>query len=182
MSRISSWSLNDKSLQLKFSKKRLCHFWISARNEWPVISDLAIYKLLAFCTTYVCEAELSRLIIIKSKNRSFLKSVEKVLRPALSCINLQRDDLCKNHQVLPSLSLRLITSINWIVYGQFCFAWKFLLRGSFITEQLLSSIVCICVIRHRPKCLLSFVMERLHVSLTTSYLSRGSRPVTSFWH
>jgi len=57
--------------------------------------------------------------IIKSKNGSFLKNVENVRRPALSCINLRMDDLCKNHQVLPFLSLRLITSINWIIFSQF---------------------------------------------------------------
>jgi len=47
--------IKDKNLQLKFSKQTWCHFWIRTRNEFPVISDLAIYtvhKLLAFCTTF----------------------------------------------------------------------------------------------------------------------------------
>jgi len=35
------------------------------RNEYPVISDLAIHKLLAVCTTYLCEAAFSKFIIIK---------------------------------------------------------------------------------------------------------------------
>jgi len=95
--------LNDKMLQLEFSKQSLCHFWIRARNECPVIYDLDIHKLLAFCTTHLFVAAFSKLTIIKSKNQSFLKNVEHVVRPALSCINLQRDDLCKNHQVLPFL-------------------------------------------------------------------------------
>ena len=56
------------------------HFWIRTRNECPTISDLAIHKLLAFCTTYLSEAIFSKLIIIKSKNRPFLKIVETVLR------------------------------------------------------------------------------------------------------
>ena len=72
-------------------------------NECPVISDLAIHRLLAFCATYLFQAAFPKLIIIKFKKRSFLKNVESVLRPALSHINLRMDDLCKNHQVLPSL-------------------------------------------------------------------------------
>jgi len=45
-----------------------------------VISDLAILELLAFRTTYWCEEAFSKLIIVKSENRSFLKNVENVLR------------------------------------------------------------------------------------------------------
>jgi len=70
--------------------------------ECPVISDLASHKPLAFCTTYLCETAFSKLIIIKFKNRSFLKNVENVLRPGLSCIDLRMDDLCTNYQVHPS--------------------------------------------------------------------------------
>jgi len=36
--------------------KTVCHFGIRTTNERPVISDLAIHKFLAFCTTYLCEA------------------------------------------------------------------------------------------------------------------------------
>jgi len=36
--------------------KRECNFWIRIKNECPFISDLAIDKLSAFCTTYLCEA------------------------------------------------------------------------------------------------------------------------------
>jgi len=90
----------------------VCHFWIRTRNECPVISDLAIHKLLAFCAIYLCDAAFSKLIIIKSKTQYFLKNVENVLCPALSYINLQMDDLCKNHQVHPFHCLCLITFIN----------------------------------------------------------------------
>ena len=95
--------LNGKNLQLEFSKQNLYNFWIGTRNKCPVISDLSIHRLLAFYTTYLFEAAFSKLTIIESKNRSFLKKVENVLRPALSCVNLRMDDLCENHQVLPFL-------------------------------------------------------------------------------
>jgi len=63
-------------------------FWRRIRNECTLISDL--YELLPFCTTYLCEAASLKLI----KIRSFLKNVENVLRPPLSCINLRVDNLC----------------------------------------------------------------------------------------
>jgi len=40
--------------------------------------------------------------VIKHKKRSFLKNVENVLRPALSCINLRMDGLRINLEVPPS--------------------------------------------------------------------------------
>jgi len=105
--------LNDKRLQLEFSKQSLAYmsFLDKNKNECSVISDLAIHKLLDFCTRYLCEAVFSKLII-KSKNRSILKNVKNVIRPALSCINLRMIDLCKNYQVHPSHQLCLIASIN----------------------------------------------------------------------
>ena len=72
------------------------------KNECSVISDLVIHKLLDFCTRYLCEVVFSNFIIMKSKNRSFLKNVKNVICPALACINLRMIDLCKNYQVHPS--------------------------------------------------------------------------------
>ena len=78
---------SDESLELVFSKQILCDFWVRTRNEYPTLSDLALHKLLPFCTTYLCEAAFSKLTIIKSKNQSLLETVEDALHPALSCIN-----------------------------------------------------------------------------------------------
>jgi len=49
---------------------------------------------------YLCEEAFAKLLIIKLKNRSFLKNVENVFLPALFCINLRMDGLCKNHQCI----------------------------------------------------------------------------------
>jgi len=91
-------SINDKSLQLEFSTQSSCGFWIRTINGCLVISDVAIHNLVAFCTTCLCEAAFSKVIIIKSKNQSFVKNIENILHPALFCINLRIDNLCKNHR------------------------------------------------------------------------------------
>ena len=105
--------LNDKTLQTGIFKTEFMWFLIRIRNEYPSLSELAVHKLLPSCTTHLCEAAFSPLVIIKSKKRSFLKNVEEFVLAALSnCISLRMDDLCTNHQVHPSHSLCLITSIN----------------------------------------------------------------------
>ena len=89
--KVSNWNFQN----------RVFDFWIRTRIECPVISDLAIHKLLAFCTTYLCEEAFSKLVIFQSNNQFFLKNVEYVLCSPLSCINLRMYDLCQNHQVHP---------------------------------------------------------------------------------
>jgi len=101
MTKVYNWNFQN----------RVGDFWIKTRNEYPIISDLAIHKLLAVCTTFLCEQACSKLI-----NLSFLKNVENALRPPLSCIKVRMDDLCKNHRMASFHYLCLITSINWIVY------------------------------------------------------------------
>ena len=93
---------SDKGLELLFSKQTLCDFWIRTRNEYPTLAELALDKLLPFCTTYLCEAAISKLTTIKSKTRASLETVEDALRPALSCIIPRMDHLCKKHQAHPS--------------------------------------------------------------------------------
>jgi len=93
---------SDKSLELLFSKQTLCDFWIRTRNEYPILSELALDKLLPFCTTYLCKAAFSKITTSKSKNRSSLETVDDALRPELSCIIPRMDHLCKKHQAHPS--------------------------------------------------------------------------------
>jgi len=40
-------------VELNFQNE-LCYFWMKTRNERLVISDLAVHKLLPFCTMYLC--------------------------------------------------------------------------------------------------------------------------------
>ena len=93
---------SEKVLELLFSKQTLCDFRIRTRSEYATLSELALDKLLPFCTTYLCKAAFSKLTTIKSKNRSSLETVEDILRPALSCTIPRMDHLCKKHQAHPS--------------------------------------------------------------------------------
>ena len=90
MPSMSLWTLNDKSLRNWNFQNRVCHFWIRTGNERPVNSEPAIYKLLAFCTMYSREAAFSKLIIIKSKARFFLKNVENAFCPACLASSYER--------------------------------------------------------------------------------------------
>jgi len=65
-------------------------------------TELIVAMALLLHTTQLCEAVLSKLTIIKFKNRFTLKHLADVLREALSCIILRMDYLCINLQ--PHLS------------------------------------------------------------------------------
>ena len=93
---------NDSNLKLDFSKKPLTEFWNESRNEFPIISDLALNVLLPFTATYLCELTFSALTHTKSQNRSTLKNVEESLRPAASIIVPRFDLLCSKKQPYPS--------------------------------------------------------------------------------
>jgi len=61
-----------------------------------------------------------------------LKNTENVLHAALSCINLQMDSLCKNHEVHHVVvTLDHLYKLNCVLL--FYSALLFPLRGSFIT-------------------------------------------------
>lgn len=93
---------SDTNLKLEFAQTNLNSFWINVKDEFPILSDLAIKMLLPFATTYLCESAFSTLVVIKSKNRSCLTNVETAMRPALSEIIPRLDLLCKLMQAHPS--------------------------------------------------------------------------------
>lgn len=93
---------SDTTLRLRFSQVPVHEFWIEIKSEYPLLSEMAMNKLLPFCTTYLCESAFSTLTYIKSKYRSTLINVENLLRPALTQIEPRFNYLCKNKQSHPS--------------------------------------------------------------------------------
>ncbi|XP_075048007.1 zinc finger BED domain-containing protein 5-like [Mixophyes fleayi] len=73
----------DKSLKVKFSSMGLEEFWISIKDEYPMISTKAQRILVPFATTYLCEAGFSAVAVIKSKYRSKI-NVEQEMWVAVS--------------------------------------------------------------------------------------------------
>jgi hypothetical protein len=47
---------SDRTLQLVFLNKDMCDFWLTVKNEYPVVAELAIRVLLPFATSYLCES------------------------------------------------------------------------------------------------------------------------------
>ncbi|XP_042234779.1 zinc finger BED domain-containing protein 5-like [Homarus americanus] len=77
---------NDRGLKLKQLSTDMTSFWLSIREEYPIITKKAIEALLPFSTLYLCEAGFSAMNTMKSKNRSQLQTLEEDLRVCLSTI------------------------------------------------------------------------------------------------
>ena len=87
---------NDKGLKAIFeTTESLAAFWISVRQEYPELSDLAMVCLTPFASTYRCETGFSSMTIIKTKYRNRL-NVSNSLGIELSDIKPQIDLLVKN--------------------------------------------------------------------------------------
>ena len=93
---------SDTILRLRFSQVPLHESWIEIKSEYPLLSEMAMNKLLPFCTAYLCESAFSTLTYIKSKYRSTLINVENLLRSALTQIEPRFNYLCKNKYSHPS--------------------------------------------------------------------------------
>ncbi|GFQ88510.1 putative transposase [Trichonephila clavata] len=93
---------SDTTLRLRFSQVPVHEFWIEIKSEYPLLSEMAMNKLLPFCTTYLCESAFSTLTYIKSKYRSTLINVENLLRSAITQIEPRFNYLCTNKQSHPS--------------------------------------------------------------------------------
>ena len=85
----------DTQLKLKFEKQPLSSFWLDIKPEFSLLADLAIGIPLPFAPTHACEAAVSAVTTLKNKNRCALKSVEMVLRPALTTIEPMFDEILK---------------------------------------------------------------------------------------
>ncbi|KAL4122684.1 hypothetical protein QTP88_014969 [Uroleucon formosanum] len=103
---------NDRGLKLQYSKLvediaresklkkikinvNVSSFWINLLHEYPKISRKAMNAILPFSTSYICEAALSSMNAIKTKNRSQLKNLEDDMRVCLSTIRPRRNPILK---------------------------------------------------------------------------------------
>ena len=73
-------------------------FWISIKEQYKRISNVAIEILLQFCTTYMCEQSFSSLLLIKNDKQPRVKNVDDELRVALSSIEPNIKRLCSLKQ------------------------------------------------------------------------------------
>lgn len=88
----------DRTLMIKFNEVTPDAFWISIRQEYPLISTKAVNILLQFSTSYLSEQAFSCLNHIKSKSRNCLLSVEEEMRVSLSKIRPNIQELTKKKQ------------------------------------------------------------------------------------
>jgi hypothetical protein len=57
---------NDRRLKLKRSSTDMASFWLSLRQEYPIITKKAAEALWPFSISYVCEAGFSATNMMKS--------------------------------------------------------------------------------------------------------------------
>ena len=89
---------SDRDLKIAFdTKKTLTKFWLSVAKEYPQLSAAAMYVLLPFETTYLCERLFSILSYVENKYRSKLK-VEDIFPVAVSQIKPRIDLLCSEQK------------------------------------------------------------------------------------
>jgi hypothetical protein len=62
-------------------------FWLSVKEEYLVISEMAVRILLPFSTMYLCELGFSTLMEIKTSKREQLRTTAEEMRVALSAIS-----------------------------------------------------------------------------------------------
>lgn len=87
----------DNTLKTKFGSMELCDFWISVREEYPLLNGKALRILIPFATSYLCEAGFSAVAVIKSKYRSKI-NVEQEIRAVVSCFIPRFQKLCSEQQ------------------------------------------------------------------------------------
>jgi len=91
----------DSTLKTKFSSTELTEFWMSVKDEYPLLCGKAQKVLIPFATSYLCEAGFSALAVMKSKYRSKI-DVEKEMRVAVSSLIPRFEKMCGDQQAHPS--------------------------------------------------------------------------------
>ena len=62
----------------KFGKVGDVKFWMSLKNDYPRLHDLAMKAFLPFVTSYLCERGFSEMVYLKNKRRSSLNLEEAI--------------------------------------------------------------------------------------------------------
>jgi hypothetical protein len=88
-------------LKARFGSTELTEFWISIKDEYPLLSDKAQWILIQFSTSYLCEAGFSAVAVIKSKYKAKI-NVEKELRVTVSNLIPRFEKMCSDLQADPS--------------------------------------------------------------------------------
>lgn len=93
---------NDSGLKLKPLSTNMTSFWLSLREECPIIIKKATEVLHPFSGSYLCEADFSAMNTMKSKTRSrirkFRHCMKGDLRVCLSIIRPRTRYIMKKHQ------------------------------------------------------------------------------------
>uniref|UniRef100_A0A8C3HDY0 Uncharacterized protein n=1 Tax=Chrysemys picta bellii TaxID=8478 RepID=A0A8C3HDY0_CHRPI len=87
----------DYELRRSFRNLSLINFWLSLRNEYPLLAEKAAAVLLPFSTTYLCEKVFSSYAHLKTKYRNRLDA-EPDLRLYLSPKVPDFKELCRAKQ------------------------------------------------------------------------------------
>jgi hypothetical protein len=91
----------DNSLKARFDSTELTEFWVSIKDEYPLLSDKGQRILIPFSTSYLCEAGFSAVAVIESKYRAKI-NVEKEMRVAVSNLIRRFEKMCSDLQAHPS--------------------------------------------------------------------------------
>ena len=75
----------DNSLKKKFNLVNPTKFWISLNDKYSALTKKALRMFILFATSYLCEAGLSAMAVIKSKYRLRI-NVEREMLGAVSKI------------------------------------------------------------------------------------------------
>ena len=73
----------DSTLKIEFNQVTVDQFWIRRLDDYPLLAHEAVKVLMAFPTSWECEAAFSQISIIKTKHSNRL-DVEPDIRVALS--------------------------------------------------------------------------------------------------
>jgi hypothetical protein len=91
----------DNSMKERSGSAELTEFWISIKDEYPLLNDKAQRILIPFSASYLCEAGFSAVAVIRSKYRAKI-NLEKEMRVAVSYLIPRFEKMCSDLQAHPS--------------------------------------------------------------------------------